>query len=153
MASDVILNPELLGTDIATGTNGDLLPDGSDAGTVSGVLNTINAFVRELTTPFGYLAKYVEDAEGLKLLNEKYGNPGYFLLSEPLDQVWLDTMIEAIEAVADNQPRIELIQVDHEILSGTKVHFMIRFKVLSSPREFNMVLTKENNALAVTQLR
>lgn len=150
MAGDVILNPELLGVDIATGATGDFVANGSDFGTISGVANVVNAFVRELTTPYGYLARFVEDSGGLKIIDEDYGNPGYQQLSEPMDQEWIDFMVDSIEQVAENHPRIEMNTVDYEILNLAVNHgikFRLRFRVLGVPKDFNLVLTRSNGTL------
>lgn len=150
MAADVILNPELLGVDVATGTNGDLLAEGSDLMGVGGVANAINAFVRELTTPYGYLARWVADAGGLKILDEGYGNPAFYQMSQPTTQEWIDFMIDSIEQVADNQSRIELTGgISYTLLTGVPhgVRFRVPFRVLGVPKDFNLVLTREGAGL------
>ena len=140
---------ELLGTDIALSFDRDIAVLVRDFATVSGVENVVRAFVRALLTPYGYLARFIYDTEGIKVVDEDYGNVAFHMLSEPLTLAWINTNIEGIYQVADNEPRVQLIGVDYELfdLTRNRVRFHIRFSVLDDPREFNLVLFRDGATL------
>lgn len=140
-----LINNDELGVDIVTGPEGDLVRVVRDLGTIDGVANVVNAFVRELMTPYGMLARWVYDAEGLKILDADYGNPAYYLLSEPVTASWANEVVSAIQQVGDAQSRINVLGVDYELLDLAvhRVRFNIRFEVLGVPKPFNVVLSKE----------
>lgn len=151
MSQNTILDPSVLGTDVSTNDLGDLDVLVGDYAVVSGIPNAINAFVRELTTPYGYLSRFILDCEGLKILDEAYGNVGYFLLSEALTIGWVNDNLQSIEEVAANQPRITLTQAtDYVMISPTSVRFNIYFQVLGYPQIFNLVLS--GNAAGFTAI-
>lgn len=143
------INPLLLGTDLGTTAAGDVAAAGRDWGTVSGTQNVVNAFIRELLTPLGYLARWIYDVDGLKVLNEDYGFGGYAQLSEPLTPDWINSMIEHIEAVAENQSRVQLNAVDYALTNEvvTGIQFSIKFSVLNAPKPFNLILRREGKTL------
>lgn len=140
----------VLGTDITTTNSGDLARTARDLGTLSGVENVVAAFVRELMTPYGYLARFVLDSDGLKVVDEVYGNAAYYQLSEPMTGTWVAEMVELITAVAAAQERITLLGVDYEILSLEKrgIRFLVRFQIDTDSTEFNLVLKPEDRGFA-----
>lgn len=143
------IDPNLLGTDLGTKADGDVASSGRDWGTISGVENAVNAFIRELVTPLGYLARWVYDVEGLKVLNEDYGMGAYAQLSEPMTPDWIARMIDHIHAVAEAQPRIQLQTVNYTITNEetSGIVFEIKFTVPLVPQPFNLVLRRESNQL------
>jgi hypothetical protein len=142
-------DPSFLGTDLATTAQGDVAASGSDWGTISGIENVVNAFIRELVTPLGYLGRYIYDIDGLKVIDEDYGNNAYAQLSEPMTPAWINNMVDHIHSVAANQPRIQLQTVDYTItnLEQQGIHFEIKFTILNVPQPLNLILKRSNNAL------
>lgn len=153
MSQYSVLDPSLLGTDIATNTSGDFAVVANDHDTISGVQNIINAFVRELTTPYGHLGRFILDCEGVKIIDDNYGNVAYYQFNENITPTWINEQLTCIEEVAVNHARIQLTQaIDYTILSGTSVQFNIHFQVVNYPQNFNLVLTRTGmNISAVLQ--
>lgn len=142
------LDPTPFGADIATTSSGDIAEVGKDIGTISGVDNVINSFVRELLTPLGYLARWAYDVDGLKILDEDYGNSAYLQLSEPLTEAWISDMITHITLVADEQPRIVLQAVDYTLVPETNsIGFKISFTIPQETKTFNLLLNPLSGSL------
>jgi hypothetical protein len=139
----------LLGVDLASDSDGDIGTVLDDFATISGVDNVINAFVREIVTPFGHLARYAYDVDGLKAVDEDYGNVAYAMLSEPLTNAWVSNMLDHIKDVGESHPRIDLSSVDYDIVTEDLGHvrFSIDFKVLSVPKSYNLVLRNDGSRL------
>lgn len=145
------LDLEAFGVDIATESNGDIAQEGRDIGTVSGVDNVVTAFVRELITPLGYLGRWVYDIDGLKTINEDYGNGVYLQLSEPLTQDWISDVISHVTSVADVQPRIYLKSVDYTLVPETNsVAFNVIFTIPQTPKTYNLILKQVNGILTAS---
>lgn len=142
------LNTAQLGTDIATDLIGDIAEKGKDVDTIDGIDNVINAFVRELVTPFSYLARWVYDAEGLKIIDEDYGNVAYLQLSEPRTETWISNMLVHINDVARGQARLTLQTIDYTLTPETNtIQFKIAFKILQNPKVYNLILNPLNGTL------
>ncbi len=144
-------NPELLGVDLAVSVDRDIAMKARDFATIGGVENVVRSFIRQLLTPYGYLARFVYDVEGVHVVDEEYGNPVYLLLSEPLTPAWINAVISGIYRVADNEPRVELLGVDYVLVptdGQMRVRFSVLFRVVGDPREFNVVLSREGSKLS-----
>ena len=139
----------LLGTDLATSAEGDVAANGRDWAVISGVENVINAFIRELVTPLGYIARYVYDIEGLKILDEDYGNAAYAQLSAPMTPEWVNSMVSHITSVANVQSRLQLKSVEYTVtnLSTDAIKFYIVSTIPSVPKPFNLILQRTGNTL------
>lgn len=147
-----IIDESNLGIDIAI-ADGDLARSLQDLAVSKGVDNAIAAFIRELCTPIGLLARYVYDADGLKTIDEEYGNGAYLMLSEPFTSGWVEQVIEYIEEIGEAQPRVTVLGVDFDFLDVAlrSVRFTIRFEVLEEPKPFNLVLESSGRTInAVT---
>jgi hypothetical protein len=143
-----IIDPSPLGVDIATSLDGDIAEKGKDIDTISGTDNVINAFVRELITPLGFLARWVYDVDGLKILDEDYGNGVYIQLSEPMTETWIANMVAHVTSVADEQTRIQLRSVDYVVTPETNsISFNVYFKVAQDATEYNLILNPVSGGL------
>jgi hypothetical protein len=144
-----LFNPNYLGTDISQ-LSGDLATSLGDFKVQSGVSNVIDAFVRELTTPLGYIAKYVLDVDGLKIVDANYGNEAYYQLSEPLSEPFITSMISHIQNVAAmHQDRLTVNSIDYNIvdLKENKIQFLINFLVESDVTPVQLVLYRVGTQL------
>lgn len=146
-------NYNLLGIDLATNSNGDLAIDteGEDLAVVRGPNNAISAFIRELMTPFGYLSRYVYDYEGIKALDEDYGNPIYAILAEPLTQEWLTEAVGYVNQIAKDHPRLTITNISYDVLNdeSTNVMFKIGLRVETVPTDYSMIIQRTTSGLQV----
>ncbi len=102
-----------------------------DVKTIKGVELVVQSRIRELTTPYGYYARYVEDYEGVKVLDANYGNKAFSYLSEPMNTLPLDKIIEACAEVMLKDARISSAEVipDLDIENGL-ILIRINFTVI-----------------------
>lgn len=143
------IDPNYLGNDISQTLSGDLAVNVHDLQTQSGSQNVIDAFVRELTTPLGYIARYVKDIDGLKIIDADYGNPAYYQLSEPVSDVWISNMLGHIQAVGSVNTRLDIQSVDYSIMDliRNQVQFLITFKVQNDLTPIKLVLARTGDQL------
>lgn len=149
MAQDNNIDKELLGVDLVATPNWDLAVNVHDLATQTGLSNVINAFIRELTTPQGFIGRYVYDIEGLKLIDGDYGNPAYYQLSEPLTNLWINDMMSHVQTVAVYHPRLTLDTIDYQLLDveRNQVQFMINFRVETSADSVTLLLVRNGTVL------
>lgn len=143
----------IFGADIGTTDEGDLLISGGDFGLSEAESKVVTAFVRELASPPGILARYTYDRTGVSLQNEDYGNGAYRYLSENLDQYSVNEIKEGIREVGRNHP-IVLLQLDETIVSGPPVRlvFVLRFRLMNQ-RELTLFVSPESDRLAIGGLQ
>jgi hypothetical protein len=129
----LLLDPKELGRDLVI-VDGDLSPYGNDLDLLEGPDHVVLRFARELMSPHNLLARYTFDSEGLKALDEDYGNEGFYELSEPLDQAWIERVKAAIYTVGENQPNLIIDSVNYQILdlASQKFGFDITVNVQGS---------------------
>lgn len=147
--SPQLLNQNLLGTDISQ-KSGDIATSLGDFKTQNGVANVIDAFIRELTTPLGYIGRYVLDVEGLKTVDIDYGNEAYYQLSEPLSETFISNMINHIQLVGEaHQDKLTINSINYNIvdLTENKVQFLISFLVQSDVAPVKLVLSRIGSEL------
>lgn len=105
-----------LGIDLATSDGefgGDLILLGSkeDYGVDFGRTNLKYAIRRRLSTPQGFLKRFIRDYEGLYTINNTYGNPAYRYLSEPIGPSILLNLKSEVMACLQEEDRIEVTDV------------------------------------------
>lgn len=144
-----ILNENLLGIDISQ-SSGDIATVLGDFKTQNSIANVIDAFIRELTTPLGYIGRYVLDIDGLKIVDSDYGNEAYYQLSEPLSDSFINNMIGHIQTVADaHQNRLTISSIDYNILNliENKVQFLVSLLIQSDLPPIQLLLSRTGNQL------
>lgn len=145
-----ILDPKIYGVDIdwvpasarsRSPLAGQVLHnDQGDLKLVEGPLLVVQNRVRELMTPYGFYGRYVEDFEGIHLVDGDYGNQSYYYLSEPsntlpIDQIsnectrimLKDARVKSAYTIPDLYPEVGilLIRIEFALLDGSEGSFQI----------------------------
>lgn len=140
------------GTDIAmvpararlTANAGDLPVTGiGDLTYTDGPALVMQARIRELMTPYGYYGRYVADLQGVKYIDGDYGNPAFFVLSEPTNSIPMEFVSASCEYVMLKDPRVQvatarpdidpdtntlLIQIDFMLVTGASGSFRLALR-------------------------
>jgi hypothetical protein len=112
-----LFDPDYLQEDLAL-VDGDLAFDEQgDFQTVQDAANVVASFRRILATPLNALSRFVHDVDPYRLVvtMQNYGNGAYALLSEPLGPGLTLAMRHAIQACADQEERLVLLEVQPRI--------------------------------------
>jgi phage baseplate assembly protein W len=109
------------GSDIALSDNefgGDLVVSSTKDGyeLVSGRENLKEAIRRRLSTPEGFLKRFIRDYTNLFLVNYTYGNPAYKYLSEPVEPSMIFTLKAEVMSCLQEENRIEIQDVNVSIV-------------------------------------
>ena len=86
-----------------------------DFGVLSGPLLVMQNRIRELLTPYGSYGRYIEDVTGIKYIDGTYGNPVYFSLSEPQNNLKLQELANACQYIMKKDPRVSEARVVPDI--------------------------------------
>jgi hypothetical protein len=122
-ASDRVRSPGA--GDLRSNKTGDLTTD-------SGLQLVIRGRLRELTTPIGQYARYIDDVDGLKLIDIEYGNEAFRYLSEPTNTLPLDRIIESCRTVMLKDIRVESANVSPTLDPNTgMLNIKINFTIIS----------------------
>lgn len=142
----MVLDPKQLGRDLVISETGDLVSYGRDFDYVDGPDHVVVRFARELMSPHNLLAAYCRDYQGIKVLEEDYGNHAFYELSEPLDDSWIESVKQSIYLVGEAQPNLTVENVDYYMLDVSKgrMGFDISISVEGGPLKR---LYLENNTL------
>ena len=99
-----------------------------DISTISGPELVVKSRVRELTTPFGYYSRYIQDVEGLKLVDGDYGNALYTLLSEPQSTISMDRVVSTCKDIMLKDTRVSTAEVTPSLNADSgKIDVLITF--------------------------
>lgn len=82
-----------------------------DLKTINGIELVVQSRIRELTTPFGYLARFIQDRDGIKLVDADYGNSIFNLLAEPSNTLPFEKVAEECRRIMLKDSRIASTEV------------------------------------------
>ena len=118
---------------IKTRFAGDLLADKTgDLELIDGTELVVRGRIRELTTPLGLYARYIEDVDGLKIIDAEYGNTAYHYLSEPSNTIPLDKIILACRDTMLKDIRVQTADVIPSIDPRTgNINITVNFRIIS----------------------
>lgn len=155
--SDFSYSPDSLGEDLLIDdeeTGGDLVQSpGFDLEFIDSESNLKASLIRRLTTPKGFLARFVQDYTGLVSVNSEYGNDAYKYLSEPLTATTISSIKEELRICLGQESRIEVADITPTIVPyyGTyQVFYSITYSVVGSDDMETLAIVQSGNALVGT---
>jgi len=133
--------------DILLDNNGDLkVTETGDIEIVEGERAVNESLYRRIKTPaMGYM-RWVRYVDGLKLLDEEYGNTLFNYLSSPITNTTVEKIREGITSALAEERRIEVIKLSIEPRVGqSKIDIQIDYIVKGERviRNLNYTLTNE----------
>jgi phage baseplate assembly protein W len=122
---------ELTGTDIVLKNNDDLVTNGGDFTTITGVALITAALMRRLQTPTNGYKRLVRSSTGLQVTDDDYGNAVYDNLSNPITAATTLEIEQKLRKAATAESRIEVINVKVNQTDLTTLVADITYRILS----------------------